>query len=43
VTTERIADMMAMAFRESFNGAYGPSFLEIGRDISTPRSRSPTP
>jgi acetolactate synthase-1/2/3 large subunit len=33
VTTERIADMMAMAFRESFNGAYGPSFLEIGRDI----------
>jgi acetolactate synthase-1/2/3 large subunit len=33
LTTERIADMMAMAFRESFNGAYGPSFLEIGRDI----------
>jgi len=33
VTTERVADMLSMAFRESFNGAYGPSFLEIGRDI----------
>lgn len=33
VTTERVADMVSMAFRESFNGAYGPSFLEIGRDI----------
>jgi acetolactate synthase-1/2/3 large subunit len=33
VTTERVADMVSMAFRECFNGAYGPSFLEIGRDI----------
>src|ERR1700737_4546679 len=33
VTTERVADMISMAFRESFNGAYGPSYLEIGRDI----------
>jgi acetolactate synthase-1/2/3 large subunit len=33
VTTERVADMCAMAFRECFNGAYGPSYLEIGRDI----------
>ncbi|MGA7912982.1 MAG: thiamine pyrophosphate-binding protein [Candidatus Dormiibacterota bacterium] len=29
----RIADMTAMAFRECFNGAPGPSFLEIPRDI----------
>jgi acetolactate synthase-1/2/3 large subunit len=33
VTTERVADMIAMAFRESLNGAFGPSYLEIGRDI----------
>jgi len=33
LTTGRIADMCAMAFRECFNGAYGPSYLEIGRDI----------
>jgi acetolactate synthase-1/2/3 large subunit len=33
VTTERVADMIAMAFRESHNGAFGPSYLEIGRDI----------
>jgi acetolactate synthase-1/2/3 large subunit len=33
VTTERVADMCAMAFRESHNGAFGPSYLEIGRDI----------
>ena len=31
--TSRIADMMAMAFRECFNGAPGPSFLEIPRDV----------
>ena len=29
----RIADMTAMAFRECFNGAPGPSFLEIPRDV----------
>jgi acetolactate synthase-1/2/3 large subunit len=33
VTTERVADMVAMAFRESHNGTFGPSYLEIGRDI----------
>src|SRR6201996_6748566 len=33
VTTERVADMIAMAFREAHNGAFGPAYLEIGRDI----------
>ena len=33
VTTERVADMVSMAFREAMAGAPGPSFLEIGRDI----------
>ncbi len=33
VTTERVADMVSMAFREAFAGAPGPVFLEIGRDI----------
>ncbi len=32
-STERIADMVSMAFRECHNGAPGPSFLEIPRDI----------
>ncbi|GGM46014.1 acetolactate synthase [Longimycelium tulufanense] len=32
-TTERIADMVSMAFRECFHGAPGPSFLEIPRDV----------
>ncbi len=31
--TERVADMVSMAFRECYNGAPGPSFLEIPRDI----------
>jgi acetolactate synthase-1/2/3 large subunit len=31
--TERVADMISMAFRECLNGAPGPSFLEIPRDI----------
>src|SRR5918995_3743037 len=31
--TERIADMVSMAFRESVNGAPGPSYLEIPRDV----------
>lgn len=31
--TARVADMVTMAFRESFKGATGPSFLEIPRDI----------
>ncbi len=33
LTTERVADMISMAFRESLAGAPGPVFLEIGRDI----------
>jgi len=32
-STERIADMISMAARESFNGAPGPSYLEIPRDV----------
>ncbi len=32
-TTERIADMISMAARECFAGAYGPSYLEIPRDV----------
>ena len=31
--TARIADMVSMAFRECYNGAPGPSFLEIPRDV----------
>ncbi|HEY0526798.1 MAG TPA: thiamine pyrophosphate-binding protein [Stellaceae bacterium] len=31
--TERIADMVAMAARECFSGAPGPSYLEIPRDV----------
>lgn len=31
--TERVADMVSMAFRECFAGSYGPSFLEIPRDV----------
>ena len=31
--TSRVADMVSMAFRECYNGAPGPSFLEIPRDI----------
>ena len=31
--TGRCADMVSMAFRECYNGAPGPSFLEIPRDI----------
>lgn len=30
--TSRVADMVSMAFRETRNGAFGPSFLEILRD-----------
>jgi acetolactate synthase-1/2/3 large subunit len=32
-TTERVADFIAMAAREAFNGAFGPSYLEIPRDV----------
>jgi acetolactate synthase-1/2/3 large subunit len=33
LTTERVADMVSMAFREALAGAPGPAYLEIGRDI----------
>src|SRR5579864_7215156 len=32
-STERVADMISMACREAFNGAPGPVYLEIPRDI----------
>lgn len=32
-TTERVADMVSMAARECFTGAYGPAYLEIPRDV----------
>ncbi len=32
-STNRVADMISMAARECFAGAYGPSYLEIPRDI----------
>lgn len=32
-STERVADMVSMAARECFNGAFGPAYLEIPRDI----------
>src|SRR5262245_64848680 len=31
--TERVADMVSMAFREAVNGAPGPVYLEIPRDV----------
>lgn len=44
--TERVADLVSMAFRESFNGAPGPSFLEIPRDVldaTVPAERARVP
>ena len=32
-STERAADMVSMAIRECFNGAPGPSYLEVPRDV----------
>jgi len=32
-STERVADMVSMAVREAFNGAPGPAYLEIPRDV----------
>ena len=32
-STERVADMVAMAARECFSGAPGPAYLEIPRDV----------
>jgi len=33
MTTERTAEMMGIAFREMYNGAPGPGFLEIPHDV----------
>jgi thiamine pyrophosphate-dependent acetolactate synthase large subunit-like protein len=33
MSTERVADMISMAAREIFAGAYGPAYLEIPRDV----------
>ncbi|HEX3849235.1 MAG TPA: thiamine pyrophosphate-binding protein [Steroidobacteraceae bacterium] len=33
LSTERVADMISMAAREAFNGAPGPVYLEIPRDV----------
>lgn len=33
MTTERVGEMMGQAFREMYNGAPGPGFLEIPHDI----------
>ncbi|MDR5856881.1 thiamine pyrophosphate-binding protein [Caballeronia sp. LZ062] len=32
-STERVADIVSMAAREAFNGAPGPAYLEIPRDV----------
>ena len=32
-STDRVADMISMAARECYSGAYGPSYLEIPRDV----------
>jgi len=32
-STERVADMVSMAARECFAGSYGPSYLEMPRDV----------
>ena len=45
-STERIADMVAMAARECFAGAPGPSYLEIPRDVldrEVPADKAMTP
>ncbi|MEU4533229.1 thiamine pyrophosphate-binding protein [Streptosporangium sp. NPDC023825] len=45
-STERVADIVSMAFRECYHGAPGPSFLEIPRDVldaSVPLSKARIP
>ncbi len=47
-STDRIADLVSMAARECFNGAPGPSYLEIPRDVldgevDTAKARIPAP
>ncbi len=44
--TERVADIVSMAFREAHHGAPGPAYLEIPRDIldaKVPASQARTP
>src|SRR5256886_5852368 len=36
-STERVADMISMAIREAFNGAPGPAYLQIPRDVLDPK------
>jgi acetolactate synthase-1/2/3 large subunit len=46
MSTERVAEMVAMAARECFKGACGPSFLEIPRDVldtSVPLNKATLP
>ena len=46
LSTERVADMISMAARECFDGAWGPSYLEIPRDIldrEIPRDKAVIP
>src|SRR6202008_2222180 len=45
-STERVADMISMAAREAFNGAPGPVYLEIPRDVldrEVDRTKAPVP
>ncbi|WP_436760574.1 thiamine pyrophosphate-binding protein [Streptosporangium sp. V21-05] len=45
-STERVADIVSMAFRECYHGAPGPSFLEIPRDVldaSVPLAKARVP
>ena len=41
-STERVADMISMAAREAFNGATGPVYLEIPRDVLDREGRRST-
>jgi acetolactate synthase-1/2/3 large subunit len=40
MTTDRVAEMMGIAFREMYNGAPGPAFLEIPHDIMDGRAEA---
>ena len=42
-STERVADFVSMAAREAFNGSFGPSYLEIPRDVLDLKSIRPRP
>jgi acetolactate synthase-1/2/3 large subunit len=41
MTTDRVAEMMGIAFREMYNGAPGPGFLEIPHDIMDGKVEAP--